>query len=522
MAPPKTRKDYVSFDAYVDSILLKHDMQKGMFAMNSPASGDVEQLILLLRKYRTKLKEEEAPQRLLDKVKKYSQTVYAAEVSNTHEGMAKVLDALSDFNDFLQSDAGNEVNHYSRILNFAKRNGFDVDRIQRGLRIFSEGLELGLELDPVQVRSGPGYGQFVIGPFMPEEYPYVTDKEEKQPVQKTEQKRKNIPQAPKKEQKQLFEIDTSRKPEPKNSLIGMDEKLPVGDKPLPVRAKLLRDEDEILPDDSVLPREHVLLQKGYYPAKEWIRRFQNTKDIYSRAQNRPGELVAKPDWLLRIMAVRSLVNAKPGDQESLKQVLRMEDIHRRAEELRALPEVKDFLQAMQERPDRYQATISFARQGYGSALDKWFRDYITTNGLIPREPLLQRYLPTAEYRVHIMQERLLYRAVRPDIRQECLIQIIGSRMAVGAKRGGFTGMDSAMKRVPDSETLLKCCELAKEGLKRVPPQKIDKLLEEATEGHGGKMMENFSKITQITTQNWREKLNSQQPIAEERDSLRSL
>ena len=31
-----------------------------------------------------------------------------------------MLNALSDFNDFLQSDAGNEVNHYSRILNCAE------------------------------------------------------------------------------------------------------------------------------------------------------------------------------------------------------------------------------------------------------------------------------------------------------------------------------------------------------------------------------------------------------------------
>ena len=187
--------------------------------------------------------------------------------------------------------------------------------------------------------------------------------------------------------------------------------------------------------------------------------------------------------------------------------------------LNVIREIVKFLQAMKARPNMYATTIPVARTGHGGALEKWFRDYIALNGLAPRDPLLQRYLPTAEHRVRIQQEHLIYRANTPEKQQNCLVQIIGSRMAVSAKRGGFTGMDNAMKKVPDSETFLQCCELAREGLQRVPQEKMAQLLEEAREGHGGKMMESFSKLTQITTQNWRGR-PVEQAENSERESLR--
>lgn len=56
MAPPKTYQNYDSFDAYVDSILLKRNSKEGMFAVWNQECADTEALIVLLRLYRDQLR----------------------------------------------------------------------------------------------------------------------------------------------------------------------------------------------------------------------------------------------------------------------------------------------------------------------------------------------------------------------------------------------------------------------------------------------------------------------------------
>ncbi len=58
MAPSKTYKDYASFDAYVDGILMKRSSGEGMFAVWNQQSADAESLIPLLRRYADRLEKE--------------------------------------------------------------------------------------------------------------------------------------------------------------------------------------------------------------------------------------------------------------------------------------------------------------------------------------------------------------------------------------------------------------------------------------------------------------------------------
>lgn len=122
-----------------------------MFAVRNQQSADAESLIPLLRRYADRLEKEKCTSEALpEKIMKYADLIYKPKAAQTHKQMKQVLTALSDFNTFLQSDAGNGVNHFSRLLRMASMDGYDLAQVSSGFRSFSESLELGLELDPTR------------------------------------------------------------------------------------------------------------------------------------------------------------------------------------------------------------------------------------------------------------------------------------------------------------------------------------------------------------------------------------
>ena len=486
---PRTAKDYESFDAYVSSILLKRDNREGMFAGWTQESADTEQLIPLLRQYKAQLERENAPEALINQVDRFSKAVYAPKAVSTHKAMKEVLEVFSDFNAFLQSDEGNGVNHYSRLMNLAEENGYDLDQIRSGLLSISNSLELGLELDAKKVYSGPDYERFKVNDNIRD-------------VQQYQEKSKETEAGawinrPEKQKEYQFIRDYENRREPIPDMPELEENERGSDAPN-------------LKEAGQAPEEIPFLVKNafYRPAKEWINRFQETQDLYTAPKERPWDREPKMEWLLRIMAVRSLVNAKPGDNKNLKQEISIKDINRRAKELSEVKEVKQFFSAIRKNSAKYDRTIEIAKSGTGAAFETWFRDYVATNGLAPKSPLMDRYLPSAEQRVNIMQQKMRHKCPTLQDQKDCLTQIIASRLAVNAKRGGmFTGMDEQMKNAPKGETYEQCLELANKAVNQMNKTALRRLIKESVDGHGGKMLDTFTNMTGITTQNWKGKIN---------------
>ena len=453
MAPPKTFRDYISFDAYADSIFLKREGRTGMFGLATQESADAEIIINLLRRYSTQLEKERAPQALIDQIRSFAGTLYSVKAAEKPEHMKKALTSLKNFDLFLQSDVGSGVNHYSRLLRLAKEKGFELAQIGRGFRSITDSLELGLTLDQEDVRDGPETEPYKVSELLPAEE--VVPAPEEQPLQ-----------------------------------------------PLRQRAVVNR-----------------TLEK---PAKDWIKQFQTTNDIYELRRDQAGNPVPKTDWLLRLLAVRSLVNARPGDKSFYQRPLSLRDINTRAEALANDPDMKDFLESVRKKSAVYEATMQYARKGTGSGLDSWVKKYMAVNGLAPRGELMSRYLPSAELRVDGMKVLLKKRNAELPDKLDCVSQIIAARLTVDARRGGFTGMDERMKNAPASEDFIQCRDLAKRALEKLNPGQINRLLEVARDGHGGKMLERFSEMTQINAQNWRERANEPPQRQDSMESLRSL
>ncbi len=61
-----------------------------------------------------------------------------------------------------------------------------------------------------------------------------------------------------------------------------------------------------------------------------------------------------------------------------------------------------------------------------------------------------------------------------------------------------------------AEDFSQCRDLARAELNKLRPAELRSLQELAKSGHGGKMLERFSAMTQINAQNWRDKAREQQ------------
>ena len=450
MAPPKTFRDYISFDAYADSIFLKREGRTGMFGLATQESADAEIIINLLRRYSTQLEKERAPQALIDQIRSFAGTLYSVKAAGKPEHMKKALTQLKNFNLFLQSDVGSGVNHYSRLLRLAKEKGFELAQIGRGFRSITESLELGLTLDQEDVRDGPETQPYKVGELLPAEE--IVPAPEEQPLQ-----------------------------------------------PLRQRAVVNR-----------------TLEK---PAKDWIKQFQTTNDIYELRRDQAGNPVPKTDWLLRLLAVRSLVNARPGDKSFHTTMLSLQQIDQRAALLAQDPDMQAFLRDVKS-PDYYTSVLEAAKKGTGSGLDTKLKRYFAFFGMAPRGELMTRYLPSAELRVDCQKYVLKNKAEKREDKLDCVSQIIASRLTVGARRGGLTGMDDRMKNAPDSEAFAQCRKLTRDALEKLAPAELGSLLNLSQAGHGGKMLQRFTALTRIDAQNWQDKVREQQgPRIEEQPEL---
>lgn len=487
MAPPKTYRDYDSFDAYVDNILLKRSSKEGMFAVWNQECADTEALIALLRLYRDQLKKEGASEELLKRVGRYSGLIYGVRTAGTHETMKQMLKAASDFNRFLQSDAGNGVNHFSRILRLASQRGNDLAQVGSGFRALSKGLELGLELDPDKLYTGPGCERNKVSGLLPEEEIVREKNADKKAAPGSWVKRP--------ENRKYYEMHQNYAPGKEIDKLSIPE------------LEALDQNEAQLPEVQTAGVENNAMSR---PAKDWIVQFQTTHDVYEARRDPQGNKIPRTDWLLRLLAVRSLVGAEPGDKSFYRKSISFQAVKQRAEELAREPEVKSFLDNLKRKPSAYASTMENARKGTGSGLDRMVKLYVAANGLAPQGKLMKRYLPSAEQRVDCQKYVLKNKAEKREDKLDCVSQIIASRLAVSARRGGLTGMDDRMKNAPDSEAFAQCRKLTRDALEKLAPAELGSLLTVAQAGHGGKMLERFTALTRIDAQNWQGKVREQQ------------
>ncbi|MBR7011049.1 MAG: hypothetical protein IKI02_09100 [Oscillospiraceae bacterium] len=261
------------------------------------------------------------------------------------------------------------------------------------------------------------------------------------------------------------------------------------------------DGSEHLDEPQFISAEERALSKT---AKDWIRQFQSTHDRYEARRDQQGNRIPKTDWLLRLLAVRSLVNARPGDKSFYGRMLSIEDVNRRAEALAQDPDMRKFLESLKASPAVYASAVEYAEKGAGSGLDTWVKKYMAVKGLAPTGMLMARYLPSAELRVDAMKVLLKKRGTSPENRLDFVSQIVASRLTLDARRGGFTGMDERMKEAPGSEDFMQCRDAAKAALEKLSPNQLNGLLRKAQEGHGGKLLESFSELTGVNAANWRD------------------
>ena len=77
-------------------------------------------------------------------------------------------------------------------------------------------------------------------------------------------------------------------------------------------------------------------------------------------------------------------------------------------------------------------------------------------------------------------------------KKHCVASIIAARAAVGAKRGGVFHMDDKLKEKLDPDVFADKLREAKGVLRKMDEDTLNTLFEKALEGHGGKMKETFT------------------------------
>lgn len=129
----------------------------------------------------------------------------------------------------------------------------------------------------------------------------------------------------------------------------------------------------------------------------------------------------------------------------------------------------------------------------GAALEAAFRKHIATLDEIPSE-LPDELRPSAKERIEALQEKVKSKETTPSQKRKYALEIIATREAVGAQRGG-AGLDATVpanmrertRKVKENmEKLFKGVENATENFDKY-------VVSGVTKGHGGKMVEAYRK-----------------------------
>ena len=245
-----------------------------------------------------------------------------------------------------------------------------------------------------------------------------------------------------------------------------------------------------------------------FKASALIESIQTRQDPY-RVDQRTGQKELNTDWVTMIMAARSLADSKRGDASRLESTrISVAELKERANELKQDPVYRDFLKRIKASPMLTEHVVKLGKDGHGGGLDDELMQYITVNRKKPNSEHMDRYRPTAQQQIELMQFRLkelndMNPASHEDemrLREEkkiCVASIFAARESVGARRGAPLRMDSRLKEKPDPDAFADNFRDAKDALSKMSDDVVDGLISRAVEGHGGKMKEEFTAAKEL-------------------------
>ena len=223
-------------------------------------------------------------------------------------------------------------------------------------------------------------------------------------------------------------------------------------------------------------------------AAQWIR---DWKDDLPEEQGKPDY----PDgYFAKIMAARMLAGSNPGDKDKLDSTqLTASAVSAKARELLENRQFRGFLDSLKGE-QLHRAESAVASRGHCGGLDDMFRDYLKNLGAgkLTNEALLDRYMPTVQERIEILQKQTEKNAENGQV--SCAAEaaeITVLRNMVRAERNEKTRLQ---KKIPTTEQsslekqtfLLRNSELY---LKRVGMAGTGEFRDLVRKGHGGEMVE---------------------------------
>ena len=312
----------------------------------------------------------------------------------------------------------------------------------------------------------------------------------------------------------LLQYNSSNEPEKvfKEGVRGtrkfLAEKLPNSDKTIAAFAreknllgddfeKLMNRAEEIAGIDRQADLEEELglePQKSKTAAK-WIDGF---KKAFREHPGQVREQAGYPaSYIARIMAARELSNSTRGKASTLNKELGQQQIEKRAREMMANKNFKEFAETLSKAGylDKVEAIFT-KTHSHGGELDDLFRDHLTMRpaGKMPNDdPTIARWMPTVKQRVEYLQKKAAEALKNnKDVYKEAS-EITLLRRAAGVQRGG-KGLNN---RVP---ILGGNCELdlSKAVESNAESASFKKAFEKANgkklilSGHGGEMMKKMT------------------------------
>lgn len=241
-------------------------------------------------------------------------------------------------------------------------------------------------------------------------------------------------------------------------------------------------------------REYVLklkelpekLPAGYTPtALDRIEALQ--KKIKSDAFNQLED-DDKEALLTELAATRNAIQAKRKDKHSLEGPVPLEDLSTARDKLSECQTFQEFLQSNPE------AARKAALSGHGGELEDKFKEYVKNLDRIPRD-VPKQYMPTALERSEVLQKKIgsrSFRNLEANDKSALYRELLATRMAVNSQRGVKTSLNVTL----DAEKL-STCRISldqNQGLQAfLASAPADRLQSAATNGHGGKLEDDFGK-----------------------------
>ena len=312
----------------------------------------------------------------------------------------------------------------------------------------------------------------------------------------------------------LLQYNSSNEPEKvfKEGVRGtrkfLAEKLPNSDKTIAAFAreknllgddfeKLMNRAEEIAGIDRQADLEEELglePQKSKTAAK-WIDGF---KKAFREHPGQVREQAGYPaSYIARIMAARELSNSTRGKASTLNKELGQQQIEKRAREMMANKNFKEFAETLSKAGylDKVEAIFT-KTHSHGGELDDLFRDHLTMRpaGKMPNDdPTIARWMPTVKQRVEYLQKKAAEALKNnKDVYKEAS-EITLLRRAAGVQRGG-KGLNNRVPILGDNCEL----DLSKAVESNAESASFKKAFEKANgkklilSGHGGEMMKKMA------------------------------